>query len=64
MNDNREVGRRDFVALLMAQDGGFPGFDQVIRHFRSLPLGISRHGAPQAVGDNQQQVLVYLGRND
>ena len=35
----------------MAQSSGLSGFDQVIRHFGRSPLGISRHGALQAVGD-------------
>ena len=52
------------MALLMAQNSGFPGFDQAIRHFRSLSLGISRYEALQTASDSQQRGLVYLGRNN
>jgi len=36
--------------FLVAQDCGFPGFDEVTRHSESVGLEIARHGVLRAVG--------------
>ena len=43
------------MVFLVAQNGGFPGFDEVTLHFESVASEISRREALQAVGGDWQR---------